>query len=1173
MAEGEEQKHEEADEHFVETVLQKGLMSESQIDACRRTQERLLKQGQRRTLAEIATQKTLISESQANGIQKEALPGHVPKQLGSHEILCQVGEGGMGTVYKARHVKLGSFAAVKVLPARLAQDANFVQRFEREARLAAKLSSPYTVRTFDVGETEGLRYIVMEFVEGESLDELLSREGQMEEKRALRVIRDVATALDEAHEAGIIHRDIKPGNILLTRRGVPKVADLGLAKSVEAEQVSLTSVGAILGTPSYMSPEQAMGLPDLDARTDIFSLGATLYRMVVGDLPFKGETPVNVMHKIATEPLSAPLMRNPALSRDTAAIICKMMAKERKDRYQSMAEVIRDIETILAGEKTGLEYEETVALVRPGARDGERPSRPRAARKPFGKRRRLFAVVAGAAVIVLVGGLFVAQQYGLFKTPPRPPVKPAVTASSLLTKAHQAAKSKSWEQARSLSKRVIDEFPNAPELPQAAALLDTATRELSLQALLRLAVEGDVLVAAAKLQEAEKKWPNEKRLGEIRQTVDARLEKAYNGAVKKAAAAEAKEDFAAAIAAYHEALRFRDTPDAKKKLKSARLRGELQQAGAIKDVARKLSAIAAAFQKDGDASTQQTEAKIKELIDARGKGVAARDDARRFQDKMPPAVAAAFRLTEQKWVSAEKKLEALRPLAMTAEELDRVTADLLEADSRFRKAASDAFDALFPGIDRELSGPGFAAGLLRLCPAKKLYGHYPRMKQLLAKHDPGGKAMAIVDLVAAARAKASDYPSPKEAAGICKKLDEAWRLCQAYKAPATDEKKATSLKVLVLSRRAAARDAAGQPLAALADAAAAAALAENDQGLAGLLSSAAAHAIKELARALKGGQAHDFVERAGDLLGAKEHARARRLLADGIRKAPFTREFMRDAALVSAWSKAVAPFEPPRMAPVPAGIFPLGVKYEGLVTLAPSSSPEHPVKLDKFYVDVHEVTNEEFQQFVDDGAYADNRWWVEAKGVDRKAFTDSTGKPGPLLWRAGRFLEGEEKLPVVGISFYEAAAYARWAGKRLPTEAEWECAVLGVPPKGEVKMFGKRAFPWGESYVPGNANLSDAKVGKPEPVGARQKDKSAVGCFGMVGNVREWTCSTYGPYPGTKCRDKNFNKGLISVRGSSFADSFIGAVPTVRRAVDKGARDAQTGFRCAWSPAAAPGGP
>ena len=279
---------------------------------------------------------------------------------------------------------------------------------------------------------------------------------------------------------------------------------------------------------------------------------------------------------------------------------------------------------------------------------------------------------------------------------------------------------------------------------------------------------------------------------------------------------------------------------------------------------------------------------------------------------------------------------------------------------------------------------------------------------------------------------------------------------------------------------------------------------------------------------------------------------------------------MRDAALLGAWSKTVAPFEPPGMAAVPGGVYSLGVKHEGLVTLAPSSSPEHPRKMDAFFIDAHEVTNEEFQQFVDDGGYVDGRWWAGADGAARKSFTGATGKPGPRFWRDGRCPKGEEKLPAAGVSFYEAAAYARWAGKRLPTEAEWECAALGVPPEQSETTFGKRAFPWGESYIQGNANLRETKAGKPEAGGTRKKDVSASGCFDMTGNVREWTRSAYDPYPGTKCRDKQFGKGLASVRGASFEDSFIGASPATRRAVDRAARDERMGFRCAWPPAAEP---
>jgi hypothetical protein len=223
-----------------------------------------------------------------------------------------------------------------------------VVRFEREARFAAQLRSPFAVRTYDVLETDRHRCIVMEFVEGESLERILAREGRLGERRALRIVRDVATALHEAHERDIVHRDIKPGNILIATDGTPKVADLGLAKSVGPHDADLTSHDAILGTASYMSPEQAQGATKLDRRCDVFSLGATLYRMVVGGVPFAGDTPLSVIHRIASEPVSDPQKRAPDLSPQVVAIIRRMMALDRADRYATMADVIADIDAFLA---------------------------------------------------------------------------------------------------------------------------------------------------------------------------------------------------------------------------------------------------------------------------------------------------------------------------------------------------------------------------------------------------------------------------------------------------------------------------------------------------------------------------------------------------------------------------------------------------------------------------------------------------------------------------------------------------------------------------------------------------------------------------------------------------------------------------------------------------------
>jgi len=1191
-----EKKTPDGDEQFVRSVMEKGLLSQSQIEQCREAKKELMKSGRERSLAEIAAEKTFLSQTQADQIDRETLPTHVPKVAGSYEIVRQIGEGGMGTVYKGRHTKLGSYAAVKFLPARLAQDPNFVQRFEREARLAAQLTSPFSVRTFDVGESEGTRCIYMEYVEGESLDELLRREKQFDEKRALSIMRDVASALEEAHELGIIHRDIKPANILLSRRGSPKVADLGLAKDVEAAgQGSLTSYGAILGTPSYMSPEQAMGLPDLDARSDIYSLGASLYRMVVGDVPFRGETPVNVMHKIATDPLMAPLERNPKLSRGTGALICKMMAKDRKDRYQSMGEVRADIEAILSGGQTGLKYEQSVVLLRP-----EERIRPAKAPSRTAPRKGRVAIGVGAGVLALVAvALLVFRSSDTAPKSVKPPARPEPTvavppttppdmppaetpdapptptetpavpadtaAATLMAEANEAARNARWEQARALAEKVREQFPKSPEAAQAATIVETAQRETAIQQLMTLASTGEPIEAVARIEDARRQWPNENRLAELRRTAEGRFEKAYGDAMAQGAAFEKRQDFAGAIGAYDRALKYRDTDDARDKLKSAQFRQQLVDAGQSKDAIARLLAVADTLQKSDDESARDVQAEIRELIDARTRARAAMDHARLFQDDMGSAAKADFTLAKEKLSRGEETLDALSPVAVTADALHRVTVDFREAEVRLDKAALATFDELYPGIDEQMRGPDYAAGLLRLHEAKSRFSAYPGLKRLVAEYDPDGDGEAVIALVAATKVRAADYASTERAAEACAKLDEACERWEMFKPDAEPARKAASIKVLVLARRAAARDAAGDPLEALADAAAAAHMAGEEGLYHDLLSSAAAHAVRKLGEELGAGRAPEFVGKAGALLDGGAYAAARRSLGDAIRTAPFMRDFMRDTGLAGAWSKTIAHFDPPDMALVPAGIYPLGLKHEGLVTLTPNNSPEHPVRLGEFFIDAKEVTNEEFQRFVDDGGYSDDRWWDGAKNGDRKSFTDATGKPAPKNWRDGRFPEGRGEMPVAGVSLMEAAAYARWAGKRLPTEAEWECAVLGAEPRAGQDTFGKRPFPWGDEYVKDAANLQETDVGRAESVGSRKKDLSAVGCFDMVGNVREWTASLYDPYPGSKCNDKNLGKGFVVVRGASFADTFIGASPAMRRPIDKAARDERIGFRCAWS--------
>ena len=340
--------------------------------------------------------------------------GRTPKRkrVGGYEILERVGSGGMGAVFKARQVSMDRVVALKILPKNLAGDPAFVQRFVREARSAAKLSHPNIVQGIDVGQASGYYYFAMEFVEGGTVRGLLEDEGRIAEPRALAIVADVARALEHAHEQGIVHRDIKPDNIMLTSKGEVKLADLGLARSIDNVD-AVTTTGNAIGTPHYMSPEQASGETDLDTRSDIYSLGATLFHMVTGEKPFDGSTPAVVAAKHLTEPPPRAREVAPDISRATSDLIETMMAKGRAERPQTPAELIEDIQGALAGKvklrKTAPPRPRRSAATRTmdaaPARRASGRSHPR--REARTSRSKTWLAVCGAAVGIALLALLV----------------------------------------------------------------------------------------------------------------------------------------------------------------------------------------------------------------------------------------------------------------------------------------------------------------------------------------------------------------------------------------------------------------------------------------------------------------------------------------------------------------------------------------------------------------------------------------------------------------------------------------------------------------------------------------------------------------------------------------------------------------------------------------------
>ena len=269
---------------------------------------------------------------------------------GRYEVIERVGLGGMAEVYRARDDLLGREVAVKVLNDKLSGDKSFVERFRREAQAAANLSHPNIVSLYDYGSDEGANFIVMELIDGRGLEQIIADEGPLLPERAAEMASDVARALERAHATGLVHRDIKPSNIMITSYGQTKVTDFGIARAMGDGDQTMTQTGMVIGTASYLSPEQAQGNP-VDARSDVYALGCVLYEMLTGAPPFKGDTPLSIAYKHVREDAEKPSTLNADVPAALDAIVMKALAKNPDNRYQTAREMREDLQRFLAGEQ------------------------------------------------------------------------------------------------------------------------------------------------------------------------------------------------------------------------------------------------------------------------------------------------------------------------------------------------------------------------------------------------------------------------------------------------------------------------------------------------------------------------------------------------------------------------------------------------------------------------------------------------------------------------------------------------------------------------------------------------------------------------------------------------------------------------------------------------------
>ncbi|MFO1493782.1 MAG: serine/threonine-protein kinase [Lysobacterales bacterium] len=263
-------------------------------------------------------------------------------KVGHYDIVAELGRGGMGVVYKGYEASLNRHVAIKMLSEALADDASVVERFFREARSMAQLNDPHIVQIYLVGEDQGQPYFAMEFVEGESLSGRLKRERRLAPMEAARILLQVAQGLAAAHDRGVIHRDIKPANLLITQRGVVKVADFGIALATQDFNKKLTGTGQFVGTPGYLSPEVCLGKP-VDQRSDVFALGIVFFEMLTGQTPYKDESPLGMMLEVVQAEIPDVRQINESVDPALSAILRRMVAKEPADRYSDCHQLIADL--------------------------------------------------------------------------------------------------------------------------------------------------------------------------------------------------------------------------------------------------------------------------------------------------------------------------------------------------------------------------------------------------------------------------------------------------------------------------------------------------------------------------------------------------------------------------------------------------------------------------------------------------------------------------------------------------------------------------------------------------------------------------------------------------------------------------------------------------------------
>ena len=330
-------------------VIDQGLATPEEVQHAIEKAKAMREENNQASLVQILVDNEYVTKRQIARLRQILEAERSGQKIPGYKIMGKLGAGAMATVFKARQLSLDRTVAIKVLPRKFSANQQFIERFYAEGRAAAQLNHPNIVQAFDVGKAGDYHYFVMEYVDGRTVYDDIVKHKRYSEAEAIDIAIQTAEALEHAHQRGLVHRDVKPKNIMINQDSVAKLADMGLARAISDKEAAEAEAGKAFGTPYYISPEQIRGDKNIGPPSDIYSLGATLYHMVTGNVPFDGKNPSAVMHKHLKAELVAPDHVNPKLSAGVSEVIEMMMNKEPGRRYQNCKDLLIDLRAIRKG--------------------------------------------------------------------------------------------------------------------------------------------------------------------------------------------------------------------------------------------------------------------------------------------------------------------------------------------------------------------------------------------------------------------------------------------------------------------------------------------------------------------------------------------------------------------------------------------------------------------------------------------------------------------------------------------------------------------------------------------------------------------------------------------------------------------------------------------------------